>query len=132
MQVFGWRWGKMKRKYSTWYRSCSDTKIRKKKKNTYLCKDKMSLVIVLGCTYIYTQILVTCLHWFKRNNRKILTERENEKHMSPMSPMCSYNHGGILGSGWFHEEFLSQELNVSHESRVVIDISNSAWPRLVL
>ena len=37
----------------------------------------------------------------KRNNRKILTERKNEKHMvlNSMSPMCSYNHGEILGSG---------------------------------
>ena len=50
----------MKRKYSTWYRSCSDTKIKKKKKNTYLCKDKILLVMVLGC--VYTHILVTCLY----------------------------------------------------------------------
>ena len=41
--------------YSTWYRSCSDTKINKKKK-TYLCKDKIPLAMVLGCIYIYTHI----------------------------------------------------------------------------
>ena len=60
MQVFGWRCGKMKRKYSTWYKSCSDTKINKKEKKTYLCKDKIPLVMVLGCIYIH--ILVTCLY----------------------------------------------------------------------
>jgi len=32
----------------------------KKKKKTYLCKDKIPLVMVLGCIYIH--ILVTCLH----------------------------------------------------------------------
>ena len=58
--------------------SCSDTKIKKKKK-TYLCKDKMLLVMVLGCIYIH--ILVTPLYWFRINNKKTLTERENEKHM---------------------------------------------------
>ena len=50
----------MNRKYSTWYRSCSDTKINKKKKKTYLWKDKIPLAMVLGCIYIH--ILVTCLH----------------------------------------------------------------------
>ena len=36
-----------------------------------------------------------------------------------MSPMCSYNHGEILGSDWFHEGYLS------HGSCIVIDISNN-------
>jgi len=48
----------MKRKYSTWYMSCSDTKI--KKENTYLCNDKIPLTMVLGCIYIH--MLVICLH----------------------------------------------------------------------
>ena len=39
--------------------------------------------------------------------------------------MCSYNHGEILGSDWFHEGFLSHGSHVSHESRVIIDISNN-------
>ena len=43
----------MKRKYSTWYMSGSDTKI-KKKKNTYLCKDKIPLDMVLGCVCTHT------------------------------------------------------------------------------
>jgi len=121
MQVLEWRWGMMKMKYSTWYRSCSDTKIKKKEKNTYLCNDKMPLAIVLGCIYIH--ILITCLHWFRRNSRKYwLRERMRNKWcMSRMSLMCSYNHGEIIGSGWFHEGFLS---HVSHESCAVIDISN--------
>ena len=50
----------MKRKYLTWYRGCSDTKIKKKKKNIYLCKYKILLAILLCCIYIH--ILVTCLH----------------------------------------------------------------------
>ena len=44
----------------TWYRSCSDTKIKKKEKNIYLCNDKISLSMVLGCIYIH--ILITSLH----------------------------------------------------------------------
>ena len=55
----------MKRKYSTWYKSCSDTKIKKKKeKNAYLCNDKILLVMILDCICIYTHthILVICLH----------------------------------------------------------------------
>jgi len=42
----------MKRKYLTWYMSYSDTKINKKKK-TYLSKDKIPLVMVLGCIYTH-------------------------------------------------------------------------------
>ena len=34
--------------------------IKKKKKKTYLCKDKMSLDMFLGCIYIH--ILITCLY----------------------------------------------------------------------
>ena len=41
-------------------RSCSDTKIKKKEKNTYLCKDKIPVAMVFSCIYIY--ILVTYLH----------------------------------------------------------------------
>ena len=41
-----------------------------KEKNTYLRNDKIPLVMILGC--IYTHILITCLHLFKRNNRKCL------------------------------------------------------------
>ena len=40
-------------------RSCFDTKIKKKEKNTYLCHDKIPLVMILGCIYIH--ILITCL-----------------------------------------------------------------------
>ena len=50
----------MKRKYWTCYMSCSDTKINKKKKKIYLCKDKITLAMVLTCIYIH--ILVTCSH----------------------------------------------------------------------
>ena len=42
---------KMK-EYSTWYRSSSETKI--KKKNDNLCNDKIPLVMILGCIYIHT------------------------------------------------------------------------------
>ena len=41
--------------YSTWYRSCSDTKIKNKKKKTYLCKDKIPLAMV-SWSYLYTHI----------------------------------------------------------------------------
>jgi len=43
----------MKREYSTWYRSGSDTKIKKKEKNNYLCNEKISLSMILGCIYIH-------------------------------------------------------------------------------
>ena len=43
----------MKREYSTWHRSCSDTKIRKKK-NIYLCNEKTPLTMVLGRIYTHT------------------------------------------------------------------------------
>ena len=49
----------MKRKYSICYMSSSDAKIKKNEKNTYLCNDKIPLVMVLDCIYIH--ILVTCL-----------------------------------------------------------------------
>ena len=39
---------KMKREYTTCYRSDSDTKIKKKEKNNYLCPDKISLSMVLN------------------------------------------------------------------------------------
>jgi len=42
-----------------------------------------------------------------------------------MTLMCLYNHGEILGSGCYHKGFLLHGLHVSHESRVVIDISNT-------
>ena len=45
---------KMKRKYSTWYRSGSDIKI-KKEENNYLCNDKISHSMVLGCLYIHIE-----------------------------------------------------------------------------
>ena len=54
-----WR-GKMKREYSTWYKSGSDTKIKKNEKDTYLFNDQIPLVMVLYCIYIH--ILITCLH----------------------------------------------------------------------
>ena len=37
---------KMKREYSTWYMSGSDTKIKKKKKYNYLFNDKIPLYTV--------------------------------------------------------------------------------------
>ena len=49
---------KMKSEYSTWYRSGSDTKIKKKekkKKKKNLCNDKIPLSMVLGCAYIYRE-----------------------------------------------------------------------------
>ena len=42
-----------------------------------------------------------------------------------MSPMCFYLHAEILESGWFLEGLLSYWSHVSHELRVVTDISNS-------
>ena len=51
---------KMKREYSTWYRNCSDTKIKKKEKNNYLCNNKIPYSMVLGCIHIY--ILSISLH----------------------------------------------------------------------
>ena len=50
----------MKRGYPTWYRSGTDTKIKRKEKYNYLCNDKIPLVMVLCCIYIH--ILITCLH----------------------------------------------------------------------
>jgi len=130
--VFGWRWGKMMRKYSTWYRSCSDTKIKKK---TYLCKNKIPLAAVLGCIYIYSywSHVYTDLgdtigkYWLRERIRKhwLREIMRNIWHMNPMSPMCSYNHGEILGFGWFHEGCLSHGSHVSHESSVIINISNT-------
>ena len=35
-------------------------KINKKEKNTYLCKDKIPLTMILGCIYIH--IWITCSH----------------------------------------------------------------------
>jgi len=49
------------REYSTWYRSGSDTKI-KKEKDTYLCNNKIPLAMILG--YIYSHID------YVKNNRK--------------------------------------------------------------
>jgi len=51
---------KMKREYSTWYKSSFDIKKKKKEKNNYLCNDKMPLAMLLSCIYIH--ILITCLH----------------------------------------------------------------------
>ena len=48
----------VKKKYSTWYRSCSDTKINNKKKNTYLCKDQIPLAMTLGCVCQYMCVCV--------------------------------------------------------------------------
>ena len=53
---------KMEREYSTWYRSDSDTKIKKKEKNNYLCNDKIPLSMVLGCIYIYIHTLIAYLY----------------------------------------------------------------------
>jgi len=77
----------MKRKYLTWYRSCSDTKIKKKEKNTYLCNDKIPLAMILDCIYIH--ILVTIGN---------IDLRERMRNTLCMSPLCSYNHEEILGS----------------------------------
>ena len=51
--------------------------------------------------------------------------------MNPMSTICSYNHGEILGSGWFHEGCLSHGSHISHESHVIIDISNTEYIRWI-
>jgi len=45
---------KMKMKYSTWYRSGFDTKIKKKEESNYLSNDKMSHSMVFGCVYTHT------------------------------------------------------------------------------
>ena len=82
--------------------------------------------MVLGCTYIH--ILLTCLHWFRRNNRKH-SLRERMRNIRCMSPMYSYLHWEILKFAWFHKGFLSHGSNVSHESRIVIDISNTPCKR---
>ena len=49
----------MKKKYSTWYKSCCDNKIKKKK--TYLCKDKIPLAMVLGCIYTHIGYMFTLI-----------------------------------------------------------------------
>ena len=54
------------------------SEIKNKKKKTYLCKDKILLVMVLDCIYIH--ILVRKI-LAERKNRKTLTERKNEKHV---------------------------------------------------
>ena len=90
--------------------------------------------MVLSCIYIYTywSHVYTDLgdtigkHWLRERIEKYwLRERmRNTWCMNPMSPMCSYNYGEILGSGWFHEGCLSHGSHISHESCVVINISN--------
>ena len=42
-------------------RSCFDTKIKKKEKNTYLCNDKIPLGIVLGCIYTHIDHMFTLI-----------------------------------------------------------------------
>ena len=52
----------MKRKYSTWYMSCSDTKIKKKEKNTYFCNDKIPLTMALSCIYSHIGHMFTLIY----------------------------------------------------------------------
>ena len=51
------------RKYSTWYKSGSDTKI-KKEENNYLCNDKMSHSMILSCIYTvsYTHLTLPTIY----------------------------------------------------------------------